>query len=156
MNKFMQKQFELTRGYFIKNVEMIPENIADVQPEGFNNTIHWHIGHVLTVGEQFLLGFPHKSTHLPANYIELFGNGTKPADWKGDVPSIGELTAQLKEQLGRIKEVSDDQLDQTLEEPFMGLKTFRELAGLTLMHESNHLGEIKAMKRVVEQEKVKS
>src|SRR3954471_3773993 len=105
MSELLFKNMELTRSFFIKNVEAIEEGLVEVQPEGFNNTIHWHVGHVLTVAEQFMFGFPKKSTNLPANYMELFATGTKPADWNGEVPSIQELAEQLKEQLQRIKEI---------------------------------------------------
>jgi hypothetical protein len=156
MTNLMFKQFEMTRGYFIKNVESVSKEIANVQPDGFNNTIQWHIGHVLTVAEQFMLGFPYKTTHLPANYIELFGNGTKPADWKGDVPTVDELIIQLKDQLVRLQQIPAERLNETLEKPFMGLETFGELAGMALFHEANHLGKIQAMKRVIEHIGVKN
>jgi uncharacterized damage-inducible protein DinB len=149
MSDLLFKQFEMTRGFFIKNIESITPEQASVQPEGFNNTIHWHIGHVLTVAEQFMMGYPKKSNHLPENYIELFGNGTRPADWSGDVPSVEVLAQQLKEQLGRIKEVPAEMLNEKLKTPFLGLGTFGELANMALFHESYHLGQIHAMKKVV-------
>ncbi|ENQ3076888.1 DinB family protein [Bacillus multifaciens] len=156
MDKLVFKQFKMTRGYFIKNVESLSKDIVNVQPDGFNNTIQWHIGHVLTVAEQFMLGFPHKTTHLPANYIELFGNGTKPADWEEDVPTVDKLIIELKDQLVRLQQIPAERLNETLEKPFMGLETFGELAGLTLMHEANHLGQIQAMKRIIEHTGVKN
>ncbi|MEI4804266.1 DinB family protein [Bacillus sp. NPDC077411] len=156
MDKLVFKHLKITRGYFIKNVESLSKEIVNVQPDGFNNTIQWHIGHVLTVAEQFMLGFPHKTTYLPANYIELFGNGTKPADWKEDVPTVDKLIIELKDQLVRLQQIPAERLNETLEKPFMGLETFGELAGLTLMHEANHLGQIQAMKRIIEQTGVKN
>lgn len=156
MNKLVFKQFGMTRSYFIKNVESLSKEIVNVQPDGFNNTIKWHIGHVLTVAEQFMLGYPHKTNHLPANYIELFGNGTKPADWKNDVPTVDKLIIELKDQLVRLQQVPAERLNEALEKPFMGLETFGELAGLTLMHEANHLGQIQAMKRIIEHTGVKN
>lgn len=149
MSELLFKQFELTRGFFLKEVAAISAEQADVQPEGFNNTIHWHIGHVLTVTEQFMMGYPKKSNYLPENYIELFGNGTRPSDWSGDVPSVELLTEQLKAQLGRVKEVPASMLDEKLNKPFLGLETFGELANMALFHESYHLGQIHAMKRLI-------
>ena len=74
MSELLFKNMELTRSFFIKNVDAIEEGLVDVQPEGFNNTIHWHIGHVLTAAEQFMFGFPKNINHLPANYMELICN----------------------------------------------------------------------------------
>lgn len=150
MTNLVFKQFGMARDYFIKNVESVSKEIANVQPDGFNNTIQWHIGHVLTVTEQFMFGFPHKTIHLPANYIELFGNGTKPADWKSDVPTVDELVVQLKDQLARLQQIPAERLNEMLEKPFMGLETFGELACMALLHEANHLGQIQAMKRIIE------
>ncbi|MED3562851.1 DinB family protein [Bacillus xiapuensis] len=156
MNELVFKQFEITREYFMKNIRSVSKEQTVVQPDGFNNTIHWHTGHVLTVTEQTMFGFPHATNHLPTNYIKLFGNGTKPADWTGNVPTMDELILQLKEQLPRIKQISAEQLNNTLDTPFLGCKTFGELACVTLMHESVHLGQIQAMKRIIEHVGVKS
>jgi hypothetical protein len=150
MSELVFKNYELTRNFFLKNVEAYNESIVDVQPEGFNNTIRWHVGHVLTVAEQFMFGFPKKSTSLPANYMELFATRTKPSDWQGDVPSVKELTAQLRDQLNRIKEIPAESLNERLKQPFLGCETFGELTNFAIFHEANHLGQIHAMKRVVE------
>lgn len=150
MSQLLFKNMELTRSFFIKNVETIEEGLVDIQPEGFNNSLHWHIGHVLTVAEQFMFGFPKKSSHLPANYMELFASRTKPADWQGDVPSVSVLTSQLKDQLKRMKEIPGETFSKKLEEPFLGQETFGELINFALFHENLHLGHIQAMKRVIE------
>ena len=47
------KQFEITRGALLQFMETLDDKTADTQPEGFNNTIRWHIGHVLTAAESF-------------------------------------------------------------------------------------------------------
>ncbi|MFF2855800.1 MULTISPECIES: DinB family protein [unclassified Peribacillus] len=156
MNQLVFKQFEMTREYFIKNVESVSIEQTDVQPDGFNNTIHWQTGHVLTITEQTMFNYPHVTTHLPTNYIELFGNGTKPADWTGNIPAMDQLVIQLKDQLTRLKQISTEQLEQDLDTPFLGCKTVGELACLTLMHEATHMGQIQAMKRIIEHESVKN
>ncbi|MCZ8517670.1 DinB family protein [Paenibacillus filicis] len=150
MNHLVFKQFELTRGFFIGTVESIPEEIIDVKPEGFNNTIHWHIGHVLTITEG-VISYPHKSTiHLPENYIELFDTGTRPTEWKGDIPSVDKLILQLKDQLVRLQQIPSGKINERLDNPFNGLETFGEFASLVLLHEGIHLGQISIMKRMIE------
>ncbi|WP_066390446.1 DinB family protein [Neobacillus mesonae] len=150
MSELLIKSYETARRFFIKNVEALDESILHVQPEGFKNSIHWHVGHVLTVAEQFVFGFPKKSNNLPANYLELFGNGTKPADWNEDVPSVKDLTAQLKDQIKRIKEIPANSFDHKLPEPFLGQETVGELTSFAVFHEALHLGKIQEMKRVIE------
>jgi uncharacterized damage-inducible protein DinB len=149
MSELIFKHYELARDRFVKSVDALEDGIADVQPEGFNNTIHWHVGHVLTVAEQFMFGFPKKSTQLPANYMELFASRTSPAAWQGDVPSVQELIVQLQEQVSRIKEIPAESFNQRLKTPFLGQETFGELTNFAIFHESIHLGQIQAMKRVI-------
>lgn len=150
MSELLFKNIELTRGYFLKTIAGLEEGISEIQPEGFNNNISWHIGHVLTTAEQFMFGFPKKSSNLPENYLALFGSGTKPADWQGEVPSVSELATQLKEQLNRIKEIPSDSFSAKLKTPFLGQETFGELTNFALMHEALHLGQIQSMKRVIQ------
>lgn len=150
MSELLFKNFELTRSRFLKSVGALDEAIVEVQPEGFNNSIHWHVGHVLTVTEQLMFGFPKKSSNIPEKYMGLFASGTKPADWQSDVPTVQELLEQLKEQVKRIKEIPAESFKDKLKTPFLGLETFGEVANFALFHESYHLGQIQAMKRVIE------
>ena len=65
-----------------------------IRPEGFNNTIRWHIGHVLTATEVFMFGKEFKQ--LPTEYPGMFGYGSRPSKWKTEGPSLEVLTTQLK------------------------------------------------------------
>ncbi|WP_040205673.1 DinB family protein [Neobacillus jeddahensis] len=149
MSQLLSKSFALTRKSFVKKVSTLEEGILDIQPEGFNNTIHWHIGHVLTVTEQLLFGFPKKSTNLPANYLEFFATGTKPADWQGEIPSVQELVIQLRDQLDRINQIPGERFSEKLKTTFLGQETFGELANFSNFHEALHLGQIQSMDRVI-------
>jgi hypothetical protein len=118
MSELLINNFKFTRGKFVNYVVDLEEGIAGVQPEGFNNTIHWHVGHVLTVAEQMMFGFPKKSTQLP-------------------------------DQSTRINEIPAESFNQRLKTPFLGQETFGELANFAIFHESIHLGQMQAMKRVI-------
>lgn len=144
----MYTQFNTTRNMLLKNISDLDPKSIDVQPIGFNNTIHWHIGHVLTVTEQFMFGYPDQSDSIPANYKDLFGPGTKPADWPDDVPSVEELTGHLKEQLERLNAIPEEKFNEKLPKPFLGNETVGELAVMSAFHEANHLGRIHAMEKV--------
>ena len=145
----LKSQLQFAHGSLLKEIEGMSPEVFDVQPNGFNNTIHWHIGHVLTVTEKFLFDYP-QTNNLPANYITLFGYGSKPADWNDDVPSIATLTQQLQEQIKRILEIPEERFSEKLPQPFKEFETVGELASLNIFHESNHLGQIHAMKRVID------
>lgn len=147
MSDLVKMQFELTRTNLFKTIEEASEEILDVQPKGYKNTIHWNIGHILTTAEKFLFG---PNGKFPAEYNELFGYGSKPADWKGNVPTVATLLEQLKEQLPRIKEIPEERFQEKLPEPILGRNTYGELAALALYHETFHYGQIYAMKRFLQ------
>ena len=145
----LKSQLQFAHESLLKEIERMSPEVFDVQPNGFNNTIHWHIGHVLTVTEKFLFDYP-QTNNLPANYQELFGYGSKPADWKDDVPSVSVLTQQLQAQIKRILEIPEERFNEKLPQPFKEFETVGGIATFNIFHESNHLGQIHAMKRVIE------
>lgn len=148
----MQKQFEMTRGSVMKLVKDLNVHTADIQPEGFNNTLHWHVGHILLAAENFMFGFPKKSNNLPLSYMDLFGMGSKPSNWPDEVPSIVVLTQQLEEQSSRVRQLPPEFFEEKLpfKFPFGNNETFGDLFGFMLYHEATHLGQMQAMKRLIE------
>ncbi|WP_428908199.1 DinB family protein [Niallia sp. Krafla_26] len=147
MSKALKLEFEFVRSRLFKSIEATEPEILDIQPKGFNNTIHWHIGHILTISENFLF---EGKTQIPENYKEFFGGGTKPSDWSSkEVPSVETLLNQLKEQLKRIEEIPTERFEEVLPEPKFGASTFGELVSFTAYHESFHYGQIHTMKRLI-------
>ncbi|WP_042224333.1 DinB family protein [Oceanobacillus manasiensis] len=148
----MSNQFDLTRSALLSFIENNDEKTADVQPEYFNNTIRWHIGHVLVTPEALLFGFPNQSENVPKYFSDLFNTGTKPADWQDTPPSLSVLITQLEQQRARMKELTNDFLQQDLPYtlPFGNFKTFGDVYEMILQHENEHLGKMKAMKQVVD------
>ena len=152
MGELIKKQFGRTRAVLSKTLEGVSPEALDIVPEGFNNNIRWQLGHILVTAELFL--FKGQET-LPTSYNELFGPGSKPANWTGDVPSVATLFEQLNEQLARIQEVDTTTFDIKLEKPFIGNETVGELAAMGAFHEAMHVGQIQALKRIVEAVQVK-
>jgi uncharacterized damage-inducible protein DinB len=147
MGDLLKNQFDIVRSRLVKRLAELPAEVTEAQPEGFPNTIHWNLGHLLLVTERFVFGSDEK---LPANYSEYFAPGTKPADWKGEAPSVAELLETAEEQLARIKEVPNERFLEKLPEPMLGQTTVGELTSFAIYHESYHFGQIHAMRRVVE------
>lgn len=149
MNKLIFKQIELAREWTIEVSEAIDQEISSVKPKGFNNTIHWQIGHILTSTEYFMYEISDNISHLPKKYLALFGSGTTPDDWEGDTPTIDTLVEQLKEQLIRMKEIPVSKLNQALEKPVHRFKTFGDCAAFSVIHEALHIGKIEEMERAI-------
>jgi len=147
MSELVKRQFELGRGNLLKDIEGSAKELFDVQPEGLSNTIHWQVGHILTVAEGFLFG---ANGQLPAEYNELFGYGSKPSAWGNDVPSVETLVEQLKSQLERIKEIPNERFQDQLPEPVLGNSTYGELVSFTAFHELTHIGQVHIIKRLAE------
>ena len=79
----------------------------------------------------------------------MFGYGSRPSKWKTEGPSLDVLMAQLKEQAKRINEIPAEVFENKLPEPFLGLETVGELYGMMLYHEAHHIGQMKAMERII-------
>ncbi|CAH0221826.1 hypothetical protein SRABI96_02430 [Peribacillus sp. Bi96] len=144
---YVKNQLTVMRRSLLREIEGVNPEFMDVQPEGFNNTIHWHLGHVLTAAEKFLLN---SNSNLPANYSQLFGYGSKPAKWTGDVPSVEVLKQQLQEQLVRLLEIPEESLTEKVAQPFQGMETVGEFINFAVLHETNHIGQIHAMKLFIQ------
>lgn len=151
MGELVNHQFRVTRRLLEQTLEGVTSELAAVIPEGFNNNIHWQVGHILKTAEFFL--FFGEET-LPENYQQFFGPGTKPAEWSEDVPSIETLKQQLKEQLERIEQLNVEKFTDKLPKPMIGNETFGEFAAFGAFHESLHLGQIQTMKRLLQASQV--
>ncbi|BFT71117.1 DinB family protein [Paenibacillus sp. P36] len=137
------------RNRLLQLVEGCPEDKRNVVPAGFNNSIHWQIGHVLAVTDRLIFALSEQPSLVPANYISFFGNGTKPADWQEEPPAWDVIIAQLKEQPAQIRESLGDKLDVAVKENMMKAATIEQLINFSIMHEANHFGMISAMMKVL-------
>lgn len=147
------KQVELIRSITIKTVETVTDEEADVQPAGFNNTIRWHLGHIYLVQERLAFHFAGFPVDVPQNYIDLFGNGTKPTEWRSEAPPIAELAARLSEQPGRIRTLLGDKLNEAPAVPFHNyngtLDTIGSIINFSLYHEGGHNASLQTIKRLI-------
>jgi hypothetical protein len=128
----------------------IPAELVDQIPAGQRNHIRWHLAHLWFVLERFvyhigLNDYPEHDEHL-----ELYGNGSSPANWQGrEIPSTEQWIARLAEQPARIEASLSGKLDELLQEPFTfangyTVTTARELLTYGIFHEGMHLSVIRA------------
>jgi hypothetical protein len=140
---------EKYRGRLLLLAEKCPVEKREVVPAGFNNSIHWHIGHILTIAEGVVFGLSGETAQIPAEYRSFFGNGTKPGDWNEAPPAWETIVEQLTEQPKRIREVFAGRLDTPVKENFAKAEQVEELIVTHLLHEYNHAGSINAMLKVL-------
>ncbi|WP_180953560.1 DinB family protein [Bacillus sp. T33-2] len=130
-------------------LESIPEDLWDVVPEGFNNSVRWNAGHILM--DQYLWFYHKIEDEMPLQGIEaFFAYGTSPKSWDAmqQPPSREEILAFLKEQIPFLKETFQYRLDEPLlAESESGIKTIGDVISRTLYHEGLHAGALIAMRR---------
>ncbi|MEX2460663.1 MAG: DinB family protein [Paenibacillaceae bacterium] len=148
--EMMFSQMRLYRSNTVKWIEAVDSKIMDVMPANFNNTIHWHIGHILLVQDRLTLRLMGDGIGFPEMYTEWFGNGTKPADWQTEPPSVEFLLQELKEQTDRLQKLIAGKLADKLTLPFLEIETVGEALNYSFCHESMHLGYLMALKRAIE------
>lgn len=140
----------------LQQVQAIPEELFDVHPQAFANTIRWNVGHLVFSLDYFLsLCLPFHS-NLPQTYATFFHTGTKPADWTLAPPTKAELVQYMTGQLERLGQLAPEQFDQSLPSPIeMGPLRFEfagEVVNFALVHEAMHLGTISSLVKVIQHE----
>ncbi|WP_052350499.1 DinB family protein [Paenibacillus gorillae] len=146
-NDFIFDILKSRHNQLIELVALCLEDKRNIVPEGFKNSIHWHIGHVLTVTEFHVFGLSEFEWNqkLPASYQHFFAYGTKPADWQSEPPAWDLLIDQLRKQPDEIRELLKTKLDVPVKENFLNAETYGELIVSTVLHAADHIGFVSAM-----------
>jgi hypothetical protein len=131
-----------------------PEALTTI-PEGFNNHMHWQLGHIV-VTQQLLC---YKLSGLPMavedEVVELFMKGSKPREWGNvSLPSAERLVEQA---LGLVDKLRVD-LDRGVFKDFQTyttstgyvLRSIEDAIAFNNFHEGVHLGEMRALRRLVQ------
>lgn len=143
MSQIIVDSAKIVRQLSLMEIQAVPEELFDVRPEGFNNTVRWNVGHLIYWMDAYMsLCFGAESA-IPASYASFFNSGTKPADWTEAPPSKAELVAELSRQLDTIAGIEPQRLSEPFPSPMQfGPLTFRlagEMFNFGLMHEAMHL-----------------
>lgn len=137
----------------LNEINNITEEDARRIPKGFNNNICWNLGHIYNAAGGLLTRFTGETVSAPDNYPKLFGQGTKPADWQGEVPSLNELQQKLEGQVEQLEFSFEKRLNDTLNTTcdfgMVQLTTIGELLDFIMFHEGLHIGTIKGLKRAM-------
>lgn len=147
-------QLKFTRGYTLSRLKQSADDAWDVQPEGFNNTIRWNVGHILVTTEGLI---KQAVPEYEATYLEwasFFGGGTSPGTWDKEPPSNDELLKALKEQTEHIASLLEGKLADTLTEPvnigkIHSMHTVDEVVQFAGWHEGVHAGVIHGLNAAI-------
>lgn len=149
MEQTIFSQIELNRSRTLEIVADLSTEQVNLIPNGYNNNILWHVGHILTTQERLAFRLIQDTLDLHESLMAFFLNGTKPADWQTTPPDILTLLPLLKEQSVRIKQRLQGRLDEQITLPFKDMNLLKEVLIYSIGHEALHVGYIMAMKKVV-------
>ena len=149
MESTLFRLLEVNRERTLELIDSTDPALLQVIPDGFNNNLHWHIGHILTTQERLAFRFIGEKLELEESLMNCFVNGTKPADWTEGVPEVSQLIPLLREQPGRIRSRLAGKLNQSITIPFKDFTTLSEVLLFSLSHEGLHQGYMMALRRAV-------
>lgn len=153
MEHLIFHHMETVRGITEQAINKIPEEIADIIPNGFRNNIRWNFGHIAFTQEKLVFELSGEEKNVPQHYEKFFAPGTSPADWEHP-PSFSEIAKVFAEQKARIKHFLPGRLEEKLVTPFTnrgGITFFGvgEIFLFSLYHEAVHMETIKYIKRAI-------
>ncbi|MDD9268761.1 DinB family protein [Paenibacillus sp. GCM10023248] len=156
MEHFLFNQLDFVRSQVLKAVEGISEETADRIPDGFRNSIRWQLGHIYVVLERFAFQFTGRPTLVPEGFKEQFEFKTSPLTAPPGlaVPTLQELTALLKEQPARIRQLApylQDEVPPYTTSAGMKLESLEQFLSFNLYHEGMHFSVIKQYKVLLAQ-----
>ncbi len=147
-------QMKFARAYTQGRLQSVKDTQWDIQPEGFNNTIRWNVGHIFVSLESFVKKSTPTYELVHPEWIPLFKGGTKPEDWNVEPPTNEELLAALAEQPKRVEEILTGKVDQPLEEvmslgPVHQMATIDAVIQFANWHEGIHAGIIYSLNKAM-------
>jgi hypothetical protein len=142
-------QVQSFREVTLSLVESVNEGLADIVPKGFNNNIRWNLGHIYIDQYLWIQAVTKEKIGLPEGYMDWFGFGTKPADWKTKPPALKELKEQLAKQPQWIMDNYGDRLEEVFPETELGMHTIAQVLVRTIFHEGLHAAAIRDILRFI-------
>ena len=148
------QQLRLARMHMIGRVKRVEEAKWDFQPEGFNNTIRWHAGHIFVTMETLIQQGVNSYEPRYPEWIPLFVDGTSPQQWKDDIPTHVEILSALREQPEWATDFLKDKLADKMFEPLIigdNIMTIDDIDGIIQFiawHEGVHAGVIDSLSKL--------
>lgn len=104
----------------------------------------------ICANESFVFGTSEEGNILGEKLGKSFSPGTSPQDFTGVEPTFQELKGILNQQLERILNALDEQMDKSRKAPIANMDTFAETISFGILHTNYHTGQIKLMKSMLD------
>ncbi|MEI5907919.1 DinB family protein [Bacillus spongiae] len=148
-HEILFKQLETYRSEMMDVLRHVTAKEASVIPKGFNNNIHWNLGHIYLDQYMWIQAVTMEETVAPESFHAWFGFGTSPADFTEETPTLDELKDLLKQQPDHIKIAYGERLEEEYPPTEMGMHTIEQVLIRTIFHEGMHLQAILDLKKLV-------
>lgn len=145
--------FKFSRAGLIQTLSAVDPESVDIIPEGFNNSIRWNAGHILSAADNMLALISDYQRLLPTTYSDFFKIGTSPRDWSTEPPEWSEMLDYIKRQTEQVENLFNRNEKPTLLNPLeirgISFATVEEVLAFINGHEGLHHGTIKAYLRLI-------
>jgi hypothetical protein len=133
-------------------MEEVPESVLLSIPEGFNNNILWHMGHIVVSQQRLLYMRSGLKMNVSEAYLDNFKKDTSPKTWT-IIPDIQEIKTSLLSTAEILKADLKNEIFKTYD-PFqtsMGfmVNNYLEAFVYTTFHEAEHTGNIQYMIKII-------
>lgn len=157
MSEIIIRTAQTLRQIVLQQAQAIPEELYDIKPDAFNNTVRWNVGHIVFWMDSYLSLCFQTDSAIPTSYAAFFNSGTKPSDWTEVPPTKEELIGELSRQMGQLSKIDTHSLKNPLVPPQQfGPLTFNlagELFNFGLIHEGMHLSTCGSLLKVIQAER---
>lgn len=153
--KSTMKLFKYNRTSTLILLPKLEEELWDIQPDNWPNTIRWNAGHIYAEAEGFMHDADNNYEITHPEWLDLFLDGTRPSEWEGDVPTKAEIIEALREQETRLETFFADKYDNPASHVRDLNGTLLDTVDASLQfitwHEGIHLGVMKSLRLVMKE-----
>jgi hypothetical protein len=147
------RDFTDLRSFVLKFLVTMESDEALLVPEGFKNSLHWQLGHLLYTQGTTLFEWCGLPSPFHRGFQQYFGLGSSPKDYDSLVPDWDILLALARRHVRDLPDQIAGRLDQPLITPRKLMNISMVTAGDTLpfllAHEGEHLAHIKRLRKAL-------
>ena len=143
----------VSRQNILKLIDGLSVEQLNKIPEGYNNNIIWHVGHLIATQQLLIYRLSNTEVLITENIIDEFRKGTKPEKQYSE-DDIEELKSLFIEVVHRTEQDYNYDVMNAYKEDYptsygIVLKNVDDAVKFNNIHEGLHLGYIMAMRKLV-------